>query len=983
MNLEIVIFALVFFIALLLIFKNFRAGVFVLLILSTFLHKELFSIYRWDALPVRVFMLALLGYTIIYFSRNLPKLKEAVKEPFVVLLFFMWLVNGISIIFTKNLYSSITLFGFFTAITALGFMLFAKFKGDVLSLEKLIKFYIGLAVVLCLFAVFQGFLYYQFDVVIGALWSIPNNLPRIGATFWDVNHFGAFLAVLMPLLGTFLLVTSSKKARVMYGFAFLLMGGMLLLTNSRTAWILALVAFLSFVTLLLYKKFKARGVMAIALVLSLILVGFYVEYSDKSSPFRAKVKNYFHYRIDSFDSHMLLLQGAYQVFEESPILGGGYGGFFEHFAKTPIAATYFGRDPAALNTRVPAHTIWGETLAETGAIGMAVFLLFVFLLLLVPLYLGLKATDKKQSLVGISIFSALLGWFIAGIFYSYKSEFFWLIVFLYFLYSASLLGSNYTLTNIIGFVTHSKRLAVGGLVVLAGLLVFIALGRNHLIPWDEAIYAQIARNMVDRGNFVIQTWKFGEVWYEKPPLVMWLMALSFKLLGVSSFAARLPSALFGVATVILTYIFGKKLFSRTAGFISAFALLTTFHFLYYARTAMLDIAATFFITLCLYLYWLARSMQKATYWKYAGLACGFAVLTKGVVGFLPVPIIVLMEAKNLRHLIKPLLLFILFAAIIFLPWHLDMYRRFGSAFLANYIGYHVVNRAVSAIEDKGRPIWWYLEVMKVSMRIWFVVLLGALPAAVIQAVKKLKPYVFLVAWLLFTLVFFSVAKSKLVWYILPAYPAAALIVGQFLAFLIGKIQLLLHKYSGVVVKFLLMYVLIVFGLIYLFVNKTLVYTSDLTGPQARLLMLKDKEFGVEEKVYVDRIELPLVLFYTRGPFEVVDYGPLKLKLDTASLDERVVFITKESRYQNFSGYIDRVELVDQQNEWVLAYLDSRTHYLKTKYDALESKVKKLELKISQLEEDAEPVPDYLLERLDVYKQELDEFYRLNPLDPIE
>ena len=204
----------------------------------------------------------------------------------------------------------------------------------------------------------------------------------------------------------------------------------LLLTNSRTSWILAGFACLTFISILVYKRFGAKGVSSIAIVLMFLVGGFFVEYSKQGSPLRAKVKEFFHYRMDSFDAHFMLLGGSIEIFDKYPVLGGGYGGFFEHFKETDVSAEYFGRDPAAFTTRVPAHTVWGEVLSETGLVGLTTFLLFIGLVLGTLLYLGLKSKIKEQSLLSFAMFSSILGWLVAGIFYSYNSEFFFLVLFL-------------------------------------------------------------------------------------------------------------------------------------------------------------------------------------------------------------------------------------------------------------------------------------------------------------------------------------------------------------------------------------------------------------------------------------------------------------------------------------------------------------------------------------------------------------------------
>jgi len=938
MNLEIIIAISIFLVSLALLFLDRKISLYVLLILSVFLHKELFSIYRWNLLPIRLFMFAFLIWSIYevfdWFKKNRDskKVEKSLKEPFIFLLLNLWLVRGISIVSTRNLYTSVTLFGFFTTIVAMGICLYLLFKDSPDEVLKYIKFYIHTAFGLCIFAYFQAFLYLRTGTIIGALWNVPGKFPRLGSLFWDVNHFGGLLSSLLPVLGVFILTSKSLKKKAWNLFMFLSTVGILFLTNSRTSWILAFVAFVTFLTILLFRKFGSKGILLIFAVLVLLFSGMFAGYMDKDGTFRRRIKDYFHYRVDSFDSHVMLLQGAFEVFEEYPILGGGYGGFFEHFSQTDVAATYFGRDPAALNTRVPAHTIWGEVISETGALGLVAFVLFVGLILSTILYLALNSFDKKIILLSSAMFSSIFGWLIAGIFYSYNSEFFFIVLFLYFMYAVATLGKDYNLGKILSFFGRLKKLPFGIIFCLTVFLIFVGLGKNHLVPWDEAIYAKIAKNMVESGEYMVQKWHTSNPWFEKPPLYMWLAGGFMKLLGYTSLAARLPSAIFGLATVVLVYLFGSKKLGSFVGFISSLILLTTVHFLYYSRASMLDVTTTFFVTSSLVSYYLGKEKDKILLFGLSGVLLGLAVMTKGVVGFLPLPIIGLYEIYLLAtsqqkfsgRLVFNLAILFTSSVIVFLPWHLAMYRRFGFAFFQNYIGYHVLERAIHSIEDKGRPFWWYFIVMKVSMRIWFVVLIPAFFYGIVKSVKKNKEAAFLIIWFSLTLIFFSLAKSKLVWYILPVYPVASIICAVFMRDVRDLAFRLIPKFDTSPVRFFTIFGLSVFGLFYFFLNRDLVYTSDLTGAQAELLLLKDEKFGESTKVYADRIELPLVLFYSDSPFEVVDFGPLGnvLALGTINNSE-VVFITKESRFWTYKETYHSLELEQQINEWVLGSLPEK------------------------------------------------------------
>ncbi len=935
MHPELIVIGLLFIISLVLLLTNFKAGFYVLLILSVLLHKELFSIFRWDILPVRLFMVAftifagIKGLQWFIKEKRIKSVFNHAANPFILFLLALWLVRAISLIFSKNMQSSIQLLGFFTSMVVLGIYLFYYFQSKPQEIIKFIKFYIFVVFGLCVFAFIQLIIYAQTGKIYGALWNVPGHLSRVGSLFWDVNHFGGLLAGLLPVLGIFILVSKGVKERLGYMLLIIPMSLVLLLTNSRTSWISAFIALMVFITLMIVRRVGVKGVVAVVLALILISIPFVIEYQDKSSPFRARVKQYFHYRIDSFDSHLLLLRGAFQVFESYPYIGGGYGSFFEHFSKTKVAAEFFGRDPAALNVRVPAHTIWGELVAETGITGLAVFILFILSGLLPLLYLSQNQKDKKEYLISSAMLAGLVGWLTAGIFYSYNSEFFWLVFFMYFIYGLNILGRD-KYGKIISHYTQHNSIGFWLILIISVGLVFFNLGKNHLLPWDEAIYAQIAKNMVQSGDFIVQRWWPDRVWYEKPPLGMWLIAVSFKLFGISEFTARLSSAIFGIGTVLIVYFFGRRMFNKTVGFISALSLLTTFNFLYYSRASMLDVTSTFFITLSLFLYWLAKNNNRnqIMYWVISGLTVGMSIMVKGVVGFIPFAVIGMFEIylflikkqKLNSRLFLGYFSFFIFSVLVFMPWHLEMYRRFGAAFIDNYLGYHVLDRATSSIEDKGRPFFWYTIVMKVSMRIWFVVLIPALLSIMYGIYKKSDKNTFLMIWLVFIFLLFSSATSKLKWYIIPIYPATSLMVGYFLEraldFLFNKVKVL----NPVIIKTMFLYSLVVFGLFYLFVNRELVYETDLTGAQALLLEEKDQIFGTDTKVYADRIDLPLILYYSDSPFEVVDFAPLNEKISVLTPEDKFIFITKESRYRKLKESYPRIEKVSGYKEWVMGFI---------------------------------------------------------------
>ncbi|MFC1756059.1 glycosyltransferase family 39 protein [Patescibacteria group bacterium] len=986
MNMEILIIGLIIVSSFILLLKNFNLGIKVLLVLSTLLHKEVFSIYEWDFLPVRFFMLSL-GIFLVYDvfktylkEKSIKKYLSILKDPLVLILILLWLVRAASIIFSKNLTASIQLLAFFTTVVALGILLYKNFYEKEDKLLDLIKFYIKVTLVLTFFGLFQLFLYTKYEFIIGALWNVPGHIPRIGSTFWDVNHFASLLACLLPVIGVLILVEKGVKKKLGYIATFGLMTGMLLLTSSRTSWIIALVSFLTFVVLFLIRQFGKKGIYGLLLAILLILIPAVKEYSIKSSPFRAYIKDNFHYRLDSFASHLMLIEGSFQIFEEYPVLGGGYGGFFEHFSRTDVSAEFFGRDPAALNTRVPAHTIWGEAMAETGLVGLSLVVLSVFVLLGVPLYGAFKAEDKKDKLILSAIFSTLLGVFIAGIFYSYNAEYFWLVLFIYYLYSLSVVRKNSNLRHVFEHFTGSSKFYLFLIIVFSFALIFSKLGINHLIPWDEAIYAKIAKNMVVRDEFINMYWRSSDIWFEKPPLMMWLMAGFMKLLGFSSLAARLPSAILGFGTVILVYLMSKKFFGKFAAYFSALSLVTGIHYLYYSRAAMIDVATTFFITLSIYLFLIAKEKKKLHLYFLSGLVTGLGVMAKGVIGFLPLLImgaydlylLIFKIDKDWKALIRPYIYLISSTLLVALPWHFVMYARYGKAFIDNYLIYHVFNRAAQAIEDKGQPFFWYAMVMRVSMRVWFISFVGALPIFIVRAFRKEKIYALFLGWFSIVFLLFSASSSKLVWYIIPLYPAVAIMSGVFIDEAYKAISERFTKLKDANITFMFIFLATIVFFAYLFSIRGMVYTSDLTGAEAKLMKLKDIKLGTETMFYIDRVPLPLVLYYTDGPYRIIDFEPSKGRAPIRTYDKRIIILGKSGRFvENIPQYKEPT-ILDEEGDYILWYYESDLNEDKEELKDVREEISKLK---------KESTTSLELSRLRVQEQEL--ISRISVFEDIE
>lgn len=339
-------------------------------------------------------------------------------------------------------------------------------------------------------------------------------------------------------------------------------------------------------------------------------------------------------------------------------------------------------------------------------------------------------------------------------------------------------------------VNEMKKLllkpTVLGLVVilLAGFLLFFDLGKGSLWDWDEAIYASVAKEMIRDGDY-LSLHLNGNYWPEKPPLLIWCMALAYKMFGINEFSARLPAAIFGWLNVILIYLIGKRFFHHWIGLLAALLLASNLHFLIVSRMAMLDIPMMFFTSAALYLFWLGR--KEPWYFIFAGIAIGLSVMTKGVIGFFPLPIICLyiLLSSQFSLLKHPVFwVMIIISLLVAGPWHIHQVLTHGKTFTDYYFIYNLFTRASSTIEGHTGTIFFYLKyVFEHFFTPWLCLSLLVLPLSGYKLVRNFKKdksssIYFLLIWFLVPFLFFSLAKSKVAGYIIPCYLPLALITAK-------------------------------------------------------------------------------------------------------------------------------------------------------------------------------------------------------------
>lgn len=324
------------------------------------------------------------------------------------------------------------------------------------------------------------------------------------------------------------------------------------------------------------------------------------------------------------------------------------------------------------------------------------------------------------------------------------------------------------------------------LVGAAACLFFAGLGRLPLLEPDEGRNAEVAREMLVSGDWVRPQFN-GLPYLDKPAVFFWMVAASFRLWGVSEWAARFPSALMALATVLLTWFLGRRMFGDSTGFRSGIILATTPLVLAFSRQVIFDMALTFLVTVAMASYWFAEAGAFRRPWLDATFfaAMGVATITKGPVGFLlPLLSVLAYQAasgriRELKRLRWGLGLMIFLAAA--LPWFIAVTIRHpefpGYAFWEESL----LRFATGHAQRTGGPFY-YLPVFLAGFFPWsfFLVFAGGNRLKKWRELRQEdhRPVLFLLAWAGVIFVFFTVSQSKLPGYFLPATVPLSILMAQ-------------------------------------------------------------------------------------------------------------------------------------------------------------------------------------------------------------
>lgn len=322
------------------------------------------------------------------------------------------------------------------------------------------------------------------------------------------------------------------------------------------------------------------------------------------------------------------------------------------------------------------------------------------------------------------------------------------------------------------------------LCLLCGYFFFFRLGEMALTDPDETFYAETAKEMLSRNEWITPH-IFGAPQFEKPVLYYNLIEISYGIFGVNEFAARLPSAVFGLLGVIGIYLLGALFFNKRVAFLSAIILAVNVEYVILSRACITDMVLSTFILFGFLFFFYAYIKNRQYCYALSAASFAFATLTKGpVFALLPAVTlaIYLFWTKGFKSIPRlPALGAIIVFALIAGPWYFIMIKIHGNYFTDAFFGFQNMTRFLEAEHKIGSQFYYNIPAILAGFFPWS----AFLPLAFWHIIKKLRSTVnsqlstksyliFLLIWFSVIFVFFTISSTKLPTYIFPLFMSLAL-----------------------------------------------------------------------------------------------------------------------------------------------------------------------------------------------------------------
>ncbi|MDL2263772.1 phospholipid carrier-dependent glycosyltransferase, partial [Synergistaceae bacterium OttesenSCG-928-I11] len=322
------------------------------------------------------------------------------------------------------------------------------------------------------------------------------------------------------------------------------------------------------------------------------------------------------------------------------------------------------------------------------------------------------------------------------------------------------------------------------LCILLPLIYLTPLATHPLLEPDEGRYAEIPREMLESGDFV--TPKLNHVHYfEKPALLYWANAASFKLFGENEFAARFPSALAAMGGILATGLLASALFGRLCGLLAATILGTSLLYVAIGTINLTDMPLSCFLTLAMASFYADVRLGGRRYRLLFYVAMALGTLTKGLVAIvLPMGVVFWYIVLGRKWSLVRRLFYIpgilaFFGLVV--PWFYLVCRENPDFFHFFFIQEHFL-RYATQMHDRYEPFWYFVPILLAGTMPWTPCLFGLLGKK--SALRKPETpqakdaNLFLLLWFGVVFLFFSASGSKLIPYVVPCLPPLSILMAS-------------------------------------------------------------------------------------------------------------------------------------------------------------------------------------------------------------
>lgn len=325
-------------------------------------------------------------------------------------------------------------------------------------------------------------------------------------------------------------------------------------------------------------------------------------------------------------------------------------------------------------------------------------------------------------------------------------------------------------------------------LILFGLVLFLwYTWAIPLIDPDEPRYAATANDMVRNNHWIVPHFN-GAPRINKPPLFYWTIAIVYKIFGTNEFTARLPSALAAIGTVLIVYLWGKRLEDSKNGFWSGMMLMASPLFFFISRLCITDMLLTFFVCASLYFFFIEYTEAHGSNLRrlFLYVLLGMVFLVKGPVGILLFILITmgfLLWVRDLQNIRRLWYLpgFLVFLGII-CSWGIPFWLSLGTKQIVALLSQEMSGRFVSGYAHP-KPFYYYIPVFFMGFFPWsmflFIPFIHILKQTQGMSGEEKRSAYFFLSWFILTLTFFSLSHSKLMTYILPVSPSVVLLIRSF------------------------------------------------------------------------------------------------------------------------------------------------------------------------------------------------------------